>query len=227
MPPRRRIRARPAMLFDSGPPEAMDTFYHERLWQGQGMARIAGVDEVGRGPLAGPVVAASVILPDGCDHTRYVDSKKLGPERCVDLHEELRALGAAIGVGIVSPEGIDRLNILQASLLAMRMAVENLPVAPDCLLVDGTFPVPLAMPQQPIVKGDARSASIAAASIVAKSTRDALMREFHQQYPQYHFDRNKGYPTADHRRAIALHGPCPLHRKTFAGVREFVGATGA
>ena len=194
---------------------------------GQGYGLVAGTDEVGRGPLAGPVVAACVILPSGCDPQLFRDSKQLSHQRRVELAAVLTATGARVGIGIVSAAEIDVLNILQASLLAMKKAVENLPVPPDFLLVDGKIPVPLAMPQQALVKGDSRSASIAAASIIAKVTRDAMMEAFHREYPQYNFHRHKGYGTAEHCRLLKLHGPCPLHRRSFAPVREALkGAAG-
>lgn len=198
-----------------------DTFSFELELYRQGYLGVVGVDEVGRGPLAGPVVAASVILPRGCDYSRFIDSKKLTPGRREELARELSEIGAAIGVGLVSEQKIDRLNILQASLLAMQRSVENLGQRPDFLLVDGKFPVPLAVPQCALVKGESRSASIAAASIIAKVTRDDLMRRYHLQYPQYGFHKHMGYPTAEHRQALATHGPCPLHRRSFRGVKEF------
>lgn len=204
-------------------PPAPDRFVYERSLREQGYARIAGTDEVGRGPLAGPVVAACVILPPACDPQRYRDSKQLTHEQRLILADELRANGALIGLGVVAAAEIDRINILQASLRAMQLAVTNLSVAPDFLLVDGRHPVPLAIPQQALVKGDSRSASIAAASIVAKVTRDALMEALHQQYPQYNFQRHKGYGTAEHCRLLRLHGPCPLHRRSFRPVREAMG----
>lgn len=198
-----------------------DTFSFEREMKQQGYELIAGVDEVGRGPLAGPVVAASVILPDGCDYAQYEDSKKLTPKKRKELSVLLHEIGAIIGIGVISETKIDSVNILQASLLAMKKSLEVMPVTPDFLLVDGKFPVPVAVSQQPLVKGDSRSASIAAASIIAKVVRDELMDKYHRQYPHYNFQKNKGYPTAEHRRVLAEIGPCPLHRKTFAGVREF------
>lgn len=201
-------------------PFAPDRFVFERSLREQGYSRIAGTDEVGRGPLAGPVVAACVILPPGCDPQRFRDSKQLTHERRVVLAEELRASAALIGIGEVAVAEIDTLNILQASLLAMKLAVEDLPIRPDFLLVDGKFPVPLPIPQQALVQGDSRSASIAAASIIAKVRRDALMEAMHQEYPQYNFHRHKGYGTAEHCRLLRLHGPCPLHRRSFRPVRE-------
>ncbi|MDH3393338.1 MAG: ribonuclease HII [Desulfobulbaceae bacterium] len=200
-----------------------DTFAFERRLIEQGRTVVAGVDEAGRGPLAGPVVAACVILPGDCDFAIFRDSKTLSAAARQRLHAELTRIGAHVGVGIVSPAEIDRINILQASLLAMKQAMEALPVCPDFLLVDGKFPVPVPVAQQPLIKGDSRSASIAAASIVAKETRDKLMEEYHQQYPCYNFRQHKGYPTAQHRKALLEHGACPIHRRSFKGVRELAG----
>lgn len=200
-------------------------FSHETALAAQGYVRIAGCDEVGRGPLAGPVIAASVILPAGCDPTPFIDSKKLSHKRRLELHHLLLEMKAAIGIGAVSVERIEAINILQASLLAMRRSVEQLETAgfsPDFILVDGKFEIPLATAQLALVKGETKSGSIAAASIVAKVTRDALMDNLDEQYPGYGFRKNKGYPTREHRKAIAAHGPCEVHRKTFAGVKEFV-----
>lgn len=201
-----------------------DTFAFERELYRQGHQAVVGIDEVGRGPLAGPVVAASVILPQECDYAQFRDSKKLTPERRQRLAAVLQEIGAVMGIGLVSEQDIDRLNILQASLLAMKRSMESLAVQADFLLVDGKFPVPVAVPQLPLVKGDSRSASISAASIIAKVARDELMCRYHGQYPQYGFHKNMGYPTAEHRRALAEHGPCPLHRRSFGGVKEFFAA---
>ncbi|HSO10338.1 MAG TPA: ribonuclease HII [Desulfoprunum sp.] len=211
------------MLTGPGP---RDSFHHERLLLAQGYRRIAGADEAGRGPLAGPVVAACVVLPAACDYTIFRDSKTLSPARRAELCRQLIAIGADIGVGIVSAATIDAINILRASLEAMRLAYEDLDRRHDSplefILVDGRFTFPAAVPQEALVKGDARSASIAAASIVAKVERDAIMEELHRRFPVYGFARHKGYPTREHRTAIAHHGPCPEHRRTFRGVREFV-----
>jgi ribonuclease HII len=199
-----------------------DTFFYERSLQQQGFSSVAGVDEAGRGPLAGPVVAGCVILPPDCDSGIYRDSKKLTALRRDKLYAQLHESGAVIGVGITEVAEIERINVLQASLLAMRRAVEDCSsVQPAFLLVDGTFKVPLNIPQQPMIKGESKSASIAAASIIAKVTRDRLMAEYHRQYPQYNFQQHKGYPTKAHRAAVAEFGLCPIHRKTFKGVREF------
>ncbi len=202
---------------------AGDTFAIERSLVSQGYRTVAGTDEAGRGPLAGPVVAACVILPLHCDYQQFQDSKKLSAKARRELAHRLVVLEAAIGVGIVSAAEIDRLNILQASLLAMRKAVEKLPILPDFLLVDGKFTVPMAVEQMALVKGDSRSATISAASIVAKVTRDAIMEQYHLEYPQYNFARHKGYPTAEHRRIIREIGPCPIHRQSFKPVRDCSG----
>jgi ribonuclease HII len=199
-----------------------DTFSLERSLRRKGYLLIAGLDEVGRGPLAGPVVAACVILPQDCDYHRFVDSKILPAKDRARLYEELKQNGASISIGVVSESEIDRLNILQASLLAMKNAVVALAKQPDFLLVDGKFPVPMALPQQTLVKGESKSASIAAASIAAKVERDKLMADYHRKYPAYSFDRNKGYPTAEHRKAIQTHGPCAIHRQSFKCVKEYI-----
>lgn len=190
-----------------------------------GYQAVAGTDEVGRGPLAGPVVAASVILPTDCDYRQFQDSKKLSPQQRRRLVGVLEQIGAIVGLGLVSEGEIDRLNILQASLLAMKKSIKSLAIQPDFLLVDGKFPVPLDLPQRVLIKGDSRSASIAAASIAAKVARDELMQQYHDQYPQYAFCQNMGYPTLAHRQALARYGPCPLHRRSFRGVKEFFVAS--
>jgi ribonuclease HII len=200
-----------------------DNFRFERFLYSTGHLCVAGCDEAGRGPLAGPVVAACVVLPTGCDPSSFVDSKILTHTKRVELTNHLRDIGAACGIGIVSGQKIDEINILQGSLLAMKRAVRNLQgPAPDFILVDGKFPIPLLTPQAPLIKGESKSGSIAAASIVAKVERDRLMGEYHQQFPVYNFLKNKGYPTREHRLAIQINGICPIHRKTFRGVREYV-----
>lgn len=196
-----------------------DNFIYEKTLRKHGYSCIAGCDEVGRGPLAGPVVAAAVVLPPSIDSSIYLDSKVLNQKKREHLTEHLFNKGAAIGVGFVSEADIDRLNILQASLLAMKIAVEKLPGTPaDFLLVDGKFTVPLSLPQETLIKGESKSASIAAASIVAKVQRDHFMATMHEKYPQYNFAKNKGYPTKEHRQALKKHGPCPIHRSSFRGV---------
>ncbi|MGW8187584.1 MAG: ribonuclease HII [Desulfobacterales bacterium] len=200
-----------------------DLWAYEKKARDNGHLTIAGIDEAGRGPLAGPVVAAAVILPDGFPSAEVNDSKQLSPIQRDRLYEQIYAQAVAVGIGIVDAIEIDRINILRASLLAMAMAASNLDPAPDCLLVDGNCPVPLALAQQTIVKGDALSLSIAAASIVAKVTRDRLMTGYDQDYPQYGFAGHKGYGTHTHREAIGRHGCCPIHRRSFKGVKEFSG----
>lgn len=204
---------------------ASSNFSYEQYLLGNGFCRVAGSDEVGRGPLAGPVVAASVVLPVKCDPVPFIDSKKLSHSKRLRLYKLLQDIDADIGVGIVSVKKIDSINILQASLLAMRRSIESLydqNSNPDFILVDGKFEVPVTIAQKTLIKGESKSASIAAASIVAKVTRDLLMEELHEKFPVYNFKKHKGYPTKYHRAAIAKHGPCEIHRKTFKGVREFV-----
>jgi ribonuclease HII len=201
----------------------IDLWVYEKKAHEKGHLTIAGIDEAGRGPLAGPVVAAAVILPDRFPSADVNDSKQLSPVQRERLYELIYSQAVAVGIGIVDAIEIDRINILRASLLAMVMAASNLDPAPDCLLVDGNFPVPLALAQQTIVKGDALSLSIAAASIVAKVTRDRLMSRYDQDYPQYGFAGHKGYGTPTHREAIVRHGCCPIHRRSFKGVKEFSG----
>ena len=198
----------------------MDRWSYENRAALKGHRRIAGTDEVGRGPLAGPVVAAAVILPAGFPDEHVVDSKKLTPVQRERLYGVIYRHAVSVGIGIIDALEIDRINILQASLQAMAMAVNNLSPRPDYLLIDGTFPIPVPLPQEPIAKGDTLSVSIAAASIVAKVTRDRLMGLYHLYYPDFGFARHKGYPTREHRAAIGRFGCSPLHRRTFRGVRE-------
>jgi ribonuclease HII len=196
-----------------------DNFIFEKTLRKHGYLSIAGCDEVGRGPLAGPVVAAAVILPDCANPSLYLDSKVLSHSKREYLAQLLFEQGAQIGVGFVSESEIDRINILQASLLAMKIATESLPGTPaDFLLVDGKFKAPVSIDQQTMIKGESKSASIAAASIIAKVRRDQYMTSMHEQYPQYNFASNKGYPTKEHRVALQHFGPCPIHRRSFNGV---------
>ena len=176
---------------------------------------ICGIDEVGRGPLAGPVMTAAVILPKDTRILYINDSKKLSAKKREELFDEIREKALAVGTGIVSPEKIDEINILQATYLAMKMAVSNLAVRPDLLLIDAVKLPEIATPQISIIKGDAKSQSIAAASIIAKVTRDRLMTAYDEIYPQYGFEKHKGYGTAAHIAAIKEFGPCPIHRHTF------------
>ena len=185
-----------------------------------GFGLIAGTDEAGRGPLAGPVVSAAVILPSGFDDQGVDDSKKLVPARREQLYARIHSEAHAVGIGVVEAADIDRINILQAARRSMALAVGQLSPQPDFVLVDGNCDIPLPLPQQAVVKGDSRSISIAAASIIAKVLRDRMMQDYHRAFPQFGFDRHKGYPTKAHKAAIAAHGPCPIHRRSFKGVSE-------
>ena len=203
-------------------PMERDLWDYERKARKQGYQYVAGVDEAGRGPLAGPVVAAAVVLPLGANLHGLDDSKKLSPAKREELFPKIKAQALAYGVAVVSPEMIDKINILQAALLAMKQAVEQLKPVPDLLLIDGNQKIDSTLDQWAITKGDAESFSISAASILAKVTRDHIMEHYHHQYPQYEFDRHKGYGTILHRGLIAEHGPCPIHRRTFKGVTEYL-----
>ena len=179
---------------------------------------VAGVDEAGRGCLAGPVAAGAVILDPGRPVRGLRDSKKLTEKRREELFEEIREKSAAWSVAMTGPGEIDRTNILRAALRAMEKAVEGLSVAPDFVLVDGNARISIAVEQRTVVGGDDRCTSVAAASIVAKVTRDRLMRELETEYPGYGFSRHKGYPSNEHRESLRRLGPCPIHRKSFNGV---------
>ncbi|MDH5528152.1 MAG: ribonuclease HII [Nitrospirota bacterium] len=194
--------------------------FERRAWQ-RGARAIAGVDEAGRGPLAGPVVAAAVILDENDPIDGLNDSKQLSEKKRERLFAEIHTRARSVGVGIVSPAEIDRINILQATLRAMTLAVESLPVGgvnADLLLIDALTLPGVPLPQEGIIGGDAKSASIAAASIIAKVTRDRMMLEFEAEYPGYGFAGHKGYPTRAHKEAIVRLGPSPIHRRTFRGV---------
>ena len=191
----------------------MDTY--EKLAYLEGYRYIAGVDEAGRGPLAGPVVAAAVIFPRKFKNKEINDSKKLSTAKREILYDIIKEEAIAVGVGVVESDLIDQINILRASLQAMSEAVQELNTAPDYLLVDGLHRVPLPTQQKPIVKGDALSISIAAASIIAKVSRDRIMEMYHRQFPQYNFIRNKGYGTEEHRIALREFGMCKIHRRSF------------
>jgi ribonuclease HII len=181
---------------------------------------ICGIDEAGRGPLCGPVVAAAVILPDEYNILYINDSKKLSETKREEVYKEIDKYAVAYGVGIVSPERIDEINILQATYEAMRTAIHKLSVKPDILLNDAVTIPMVDIKQVAIIKGDAKSQSIAAASIVAKVTRDHLMEEYDKLYPEYGFAKHKGYGTAAHIKAIKEYGPCPIHRRTF--IKNFI-----
>ena len=180
-------------------------------------ATICGIDEVGRGPLAGPVVAGAVILPKDHPILYLNDSKKLSEKKREALYDEIMEHAVATGIGMVGPARIDEINILQATYEAMRMAIENLKVRPDLLLNDAVTIPEVTIPQVPIIKGDAKSVSIAAASIIAKVTRDRMMVEYDKILPGYDFASNKGYGTKAHIAGLKELGPSPIHRKTFIG----------
>jgi ribonuclease HII len=193
-----------------------DYSFEEMLWiRGK---LLAGVDEAGRGPLAGPVVAAAVIFPQGCKLDGINDSKKLSPKKRERLFYEIKKSALATAITIIKADIIDQINILRASLLAMEEAIKKLDTQPDYILIDGEYTIPTRIQQGTLVKGDSKCCSIAAASILAKVARDAIMDDYHSQYPQYNFRQHKGYPTKDHLEAIRKFGPSPIHRKTFKGV---------
>lgn len=181
---------------------------------------ICGIDEVGRGPLAGPVVAGAVILPKDTDILYINDSKKLSEKKREELYEVIMKKAVATGIGYASPERIDEINILQATYEAMREAIQNLAVVPDILLNDAVTIPKVSIPQVPIIKGDAKSISIGAASIIAKVTRDRLMVEYDKLMPEYGFASNKGYGSKAHIEALKANGPSPIHRKSF--IKNFV-----
>jgi ribonuclease HII len=199
-----------------------DMLQFESLARRQGFLVIAGVDEAGRGPLAGPVVAAAVILPEGHRIAGVDDSKKLAEAKRNLLFDVIMKQAVSVGVGISDSQTVDRINILQATLRAMESAVSSLSPQPDCLLIDGISKTALQLHQKTIIKGDSRSLSVAAASIIAKVTRDRIMVAYEKEYPGYGFAGHKGYGSAAHMAAIAAMGPTPIHRLTFRGVREYV-----
>lgn len=188
-----------------------------------GIKLIAGIDEAGRGPLAGPVVAAAVILDIDANIEGINDSKLLSSKQREKLFSKIHQNALSIGLSIVEPETIDRINILQATRLAMTKAVTNLALKPGLLLIDGPITLDINTRQIPIIKGDRLSISISAASIIAKVTRDDIMKSFHNMYPEYGFYKNKGYGTKEHVAALKKYGPCKIHRKSFAGIGEYYG----
>ncbi|MBO4808835.1 MAG: ribonuclease HII [Lachnospiraceae bacterium] len=193
---------------------------YEHKYEDQGL--ICGIDEVGRGPLAGPVVAGAVILPKNCEILYINDSKQLSEKKREELYDEIMEKAIATGIGMASPERIDEINILQATYEAMREAISKLGVKPAVLLNDAvTIPdVDKSIWQVPIIKGDAKSASIAAASIIAKVTRDRMMVQYEEVFPEYGFASNKGYGAAAHIEALKKYGPCPIHRRSF--IKNFI-----
>ena len=186
-----------------------------------GLRLICGVDEAGRGPLAGPVCAAAVILPEHLQISGLNDSKKLTDKKRLELFPVIQEQAIAYGIGLASEQEIDKINILQATFLAMRRALDQLTVRPEIALIDGNRETDFGLPVKTVVKGDSLSANIAAASILAKVTRDNLMMELAQKYPEYGFEIHKGYGTKAHYEALRTYGPCPIHRKTF--LKKFYG----
>ena len=197
-------------------------FEYEQEAKTNGYGIIAGVDEAGRGPLAGPVVAAAVILKNFDPILELRDSKQMSSIQRDRVFGLIKSSSFGFGIGLVDESIIDKINILQASLLAMKIATDNLPVVPDFILVDGNQPFDFSGDQKVVVKGDQLSHSIAAASVLAKVTRDRIMKGYHKKYPQYGFDKHKGYGTKLHRERIREYKPCGIHRRTFKGVREFL-----
>ena len=218
------------MVFLSNPPKNLslfsenassltcDPYFHECMAREAGYSLIAGVDEAGRGPLAGPVVAAAVILPHDTKLDGVTDSKKMTPRAREEAFSLIHNQALALGIGVVSRNYIDKFNILKAALEAMKRAVLALDPQPDFILVDGINNVSLPIPGKCLKKGDQLSRTISAASVLAKVYRDRIMQTYHLKYPVYGFDRNKGYGTAYHLNALRKYGPCPLHRVTFKGV---------
>jgi len=198
----------------------------ESYFWSRGVRWIAGVDEAGRGPLAGPVVAAACLIPKTAQLVGVRDSKELTPRSRKKVFWSILKQ-TIIGIGVVTEQEIDRINILRASLLAMRQAVLALPISPDLLLIDGHLKIDLPIDQIPVVSGDKRLVSVAAASIAAKVTRDEMMIVWDRMYPHYGFAKHKGYPTLAHRKALKEWGPSPLHRKTFRPVEEVIAAARA
>ncbi len=201
--------------------EQIDLWAYENARYSEEISCICGVDEAGRGPLAGPVYAAAVILPRGLVIDGLNDSKKLTEKRREALYEEITAKAIAYGIGFADETEIDEINILQATFLAMRRAINALSVRPELALIDGNRDSDFGVPSETIVKGDSLSANIAAASILAKVTRDRVMKAYALQYPQYGFDIHKGYGTKRHYEALREYGACPIHRRTF--LRKFYG----
>jgi len=187
---------------------------------------VAGLDEAGRGPLAGPVVAAAVILPRRCPLTGLQDSKQVAEPERDRLYGEIARRALGVGIGVATAREIDAMNILEATRLAMGRAIQALAPSPDFLLIDAVMLPSVRVPQRAIIKGDGLSVCIAAASIMAKVSRDRLMRDYHRRYPQYNFQAHKGYPTSEHLRLLATHGPCAIHRRTFHPVLLKTGRGG-
>lgn len=205
--------------------QRLDALYvYEYAARDEGAQVVAGVDEAGRGPLAGPVVVAAAILPFGLYLPGLNDSKKVSPKKRELLYDEIMEKAVAVHVSIMDAATIDRVNIYQATMNGMYEAILSLEPKPDKVLIDAVELSKLPMPSLSIIKGDAKSASIAAASIIAKVTRDRMMMKYDVEYPQYGFAQHKGYGTAQHIKALETYGPCPIHRRSFEPVRSMVGS---
>lgn len=201
--------------------KTLELFNFDKFYFDKGLRFVSGVDEAGRGPLAGPVVAAAVILSEKTIIEEVNDSKKLTPKKREILFDKIKSQALSYGIGIVDSTTIDKINILQATFLAMKQALNELKITPELVLVDGNHKIPgLEIKQEAIVSGDAKSQSIACASILAKVTRDKIMDEYAKQYPQYLFEKHKGYGTKAHIEAINKFGACSIHRKTFAPLNK-------
>ncbi|MBR4618968.1 MAG: ribonuclease HII [Bacilli bacterium] len=202
-----------------------DNYKYERELREQGINLIAGVDEVGRGPLVGPVVAACVVLPEKFNLEGLTDSKKLSEKKRDFFFEEIKKQALGIGIGIIDEEIIDEVNIYEATKLAMKKAIENCNIKPEHILIDA-MPLNLEIPTTSIIKGDLKSITISAASVIAKVTRDKMMYELDKKYPMYNFKGNKGYPTKAHVEAIKKYGIIKEHRKTYGPVRDYILESG-
>ena len=198
----------------------MDIYQHDKAFRKIGFKFIAGIDEAGRGPLAGPVVASAVILPADLKIPGLRDSKKVPEKERASLYWDILLSSLDLGVGIVEHDEIDRINILQATRLAMEKAVASLCISPDALIIDAVALPSVSIKQFSIIKADAKSASVAAASLIAKHTRDMIMLRYHSLYPEYNFNKHKGYCTEEHLSLLNLHGPCSIHRKSFRKVMD-------
>jgi ribonuclease HII len=198
----------------------MDIYQHDEAFREEGFQVIAGIDEAGRGPLAGPVVASAVILPEDIKIDGLRDSKKVPEQERTSLFWDILSSSLDIGVGVVEPDDIDRINILQATRLAMKKALADLRIVPDALIIDAVTLPSIDIKQFSIIKADSKSASVAAASLIAKYVRDTIMLRYHSLYPEYNFRKHKGYGTKEHLRLLNIHGPCIIHRKSFKKVMD-------